>query len=201
MSKQAYSKIERRRRKYKKRQIEWIGWFYEDVNETKVLELLNVITLINDNEDNINFYKYIFNMAYLQAEANDIGDQSYEVVHKFVIPVILNKLTPLIMNQRTKCLFLYQFYSKLWLKIYDSSIEALNSLLKPKDNVRYDIMCDIVFVNQNNSFEDWLRKSCQCTPLPSLLNPTIFLNLSSQSHSTWTHLPTYANLSVPHGYK
>ena len=81
-------------------------------------------------------------MAHLQTGTDDFEKHLYEVVHSFVIPVILSKPMPLIMNQRIKCLFLYQFYSKLCLQIHNSSIEALNSLLKPKETVRDDLLLE-----------------------------------------------------------
>ena len=101
MSRQVYEKLERRRRKYKKRQIEYIGWDYPDVETTRVSELVSVITLNNNSKESIQFYNQVHQTAYLQ-QGSDIDRVMYGVVEKYVKPMVFCHQIPLFMSQTIK---------------------------------------------------------------------------------------------------
>jgi hypothetical protein len=60
MSKHIYGKLERRKRKYKKKQVEYIGCHYQEANQAKVRDLIDVITILTDSEENEKFLECLF---------------------------------------------------------------------------------------------------------------------------------------------
>jgi hypothetical protein len=113
LSKHIHGKRERRKRKYKKKQIEYIGYYYEEVNEAKIRDLIEVMSIITNTEFSHKFYDYVFRIVFMQDDDKPFQNESYETVIKDVIPVLLSNGRPLIMSQALKCLYLYEANNRM----------------------------------------------------------------------------------------
>ena len=129
MSKHIYGKFERRKRKYKKKQIENVGWYYEEANDAKIRDLIDVISLMSDNQENEQFYEYIFNTAYMQSKGEQFDEESYEIVQNHISPILLAQGRPILLNQAVKCLLLFESYYKMCAPLLEISYDAYLNLI------------------------------------------------------------------------
>lgn len=141
MSKSVYGKIERRKRKYKKKQIEYIGWYYDEVKEDKIRELLNIVTFMSDTPESLQFYHYLFNTAFHQHDSKGFSKFNYDLINTNVVPLAFSSHKPVLLTQTLKCLFLYSYYSKLCLPAPEFSIAQIykttyiNALAYPQNEI------------------------------------------------------------------
>jgi len=113
MSKHIYGKLERRKRKYKKKQTEYIGWYYQEINDTKIRETIDIISVMMNTPENQKFYEYLFNTAYMQNDTDEIDMENYNLVNNVIAPVLLETRKPILLNQAVKSLFLLDSYKRI----------------------------------------------------------------------------------------
>lgn len=108
-----HQKNERRKRKYKKKEIENIGWYYEEANDSKVRDLIESISILSNIEENDNFFSFIFNTAFIQDSSKKFNFENYKLVKTIISPVLFNKGLPILLNTAVKSLILHEFYSQM----------------------------------------------------------------------------------------
>jgi hypothetical protein len=136
ISKHIHGKLERRKRKYKKKQIEYIGWYYEEPKDARIRDLIDVIALPNSKEDTDEFFEYIFRTAYMQPQSGEFGFDEFNVIQEQVKPILIGSGFPILVNHAVKALVCCEFYKKL---------------STPKVNLRFTPLRDLV--QNNNKFD------------------------------------------------
>lgn len=102
MSKYINSKLDRRKRKYKKKQVEYIAWHYEDINDARIRDLIDVMSVLINNEENKQFYEYLYNTAFMQTGDLEQDQDNVKLVESEVVPTLLSKGRPILLNQAVK---------------------------------------------------------------------------------------------------
>lgn len=139
MSKRIGKKLGRRKRKYQKKQIEFIGWHYEEIKEARIRDLINVISLMPSNKESEQFYEYLFNTAYMQLEGKPFDEANYEIVQNIVAPVLLHHGRPILLNHAVKCLLLFKSYYTLCTPLLEVSYDAFYNLIRREFNYQSSI--------------------------------------------------------------
>ena len=134
MSRRINWKFERRKRKYKKKQIEYIGWYYDDINDARVRDLIETIIIPPFNKEEQNFYEYINQVAYMQRDSN-FNLKQYDIVKRFIIPYLIQQKYPLLMNLSLKCLYLIESYNKFWNPLLDKKYRSYDTTFTFKQSI------------------------------------------------------------------
>jgi hypothetical protein len=129
MSKHIYGKLERRKRKYKKKQIEYIGWHYQEANEAKVRDLIDVIAILNKSEENEKFLEYLFKTSFMQPDSDIFDHLIYSAVKEYAVPVLFAQGQPIFYNPAVKTLFLYEAYFKITTPSFDLVFDKFKNLI------------------------------------------------------------------------
>ena len=123
MSRRINCKFERKKRKYKKKQVEYIGWYYDEINYAKVKDLIESVIISSPNKEEQSFYENAWRIAYMQNSAK-FNTFRYDDVKNYVLPNIIDPKYPVLMNQSLKWLYLIESYNKFWNPLLNKTIKS-----------------------------------------------------------------------------